>query len=95
MICTVLQNKNFDDLLTALDECLMAEIRLDSCEINEDEIGEIFSTADIPLVATCRQERRSYSRLFALWWSEVSVRVRQQCNRPQGYYFAGNCTDSY
>ena len=54
MICTVLQNKNFDELLAALDECLMAEIRLDSCEINEDEIGEIFSTADIPLVATCR-----------------------------------------
>lgn len=54
MICTVLQNKNFDELLAALDECLMAEIRLDSCGINEDEIDEIFSTADIPLVATCR-----------------------------------------
>ncbi len=54
MICTVLQNKNFDELLAALDECRMAEIRLDRCDVNEDEIDELFSTSDVPLVATCR-----------------------------------------
>ena len=54
MICTVLKDKNFDELLSAIDECQMAEIRLDSCEITEDEIDELFSSADIPLVATCR-----------------------------------------
>ena len=54
MICTVLKDKNFDELLAALDECRMAEIRLDLCDVSEDEIEEIFSTADIPLVATCR-----------------------------------------
>ncbi len=54
MICTVLQNKNFDELLAALDECRMAEIRLDRCVVNEDEIDELFSTSDVPLVATCR-----------------------------------------
>ena len=54
MICTVLQDKNFDGLLTALDECRMAEIRLDRCELSEDETEELFSSSDIPLVATCR-----------------------------------------
>lgn len=54
MICTVLKEKNFDELLAALDECGMAEIRLDLCDVSEDEIDELFSTADIPLVATCR-----------------------------------------
>lgn len=54
MICTVLQNKDADGILAALDECRMAEIRLDSCDITEDETDEIFSSSDIPLVATCR-----------------------------------------
>ncbi len=54
MICTVLQDKNFDELLTALDECRMAEIRLDRCELSEDETEELFSSSEIPLVATCR-----------------------------------------
>lgn len=54
MICTVLQDKNLDGLLAAMDECRMAEIRLDRCDISEDETDELFSSADIPLVATCR-----------------------------------------
>lgn len=54
MICTVLQEKNADELLAALDSCRMAEIRLDRCDITEDETDEIFSSSDIPLVATCR-----------------------------------------
>lgn len=54
MVCTVLQDKNFDQLLAALDECAMAEIRLDGCELSEEEIDELFSTSDVPLVATCR-----------------------------------------
>lgn len=54
MICTVLQDKDFDGLLSAMDGCGMAEIRLDRCDVAENEIDELFSTADIPLVATCR-----------------------------------------
>lgn len=54
MICTVLQDKNFDGLLAAMDGCRMAEIRLDRCKLSEDETDELFSSADIPLVATCR-----------------------------------------
>lgn len=54
MVCTVLQNKNLDELLQKLDFCQMAEIRLDSCKLSFDDIDELFSTAEIPLVATCR-----------------------------------------
>ena len=54
MVCTVLQNKDADGLLAALDSCRMAEIRLDRCDIDEDVIDEVFSSSDIPLVATCR-----------------------------------------
>ena len=54
MVCTVLQNKNLDELLEAMEYCRMAEIRLDSCPLSLDDIDELFSTAEIPLVATCR-----------------------------------------
>lgn len=53
MICTVLQNRNAEQIWEALDECEMAEIRLDNCPLTMSEIEDIFST-DVPLVATCR-----------------------------------------
>lgn len=54
MICTVLQNRNFQQIMDALQDCEMAEIRLDRCELSLREIEDVFSEADIPLVATCR-----------------------------------------
>ena len=54
MICTVLQNRNIDELFEALAECEMAEIRLDSCKLSLREIENLFTETDIPLVATCR-----------------------------------------
>ena len=53
MICTTIQNKTAEQILLALEQCEMAEIRLDRCELNSREMGEIFSS-DVPLVATCR-----------------------------------------
>ena len=53
MICTTIQNRNYEQILAALEECEMAEIRLDRCELTAKETGELF-TSDIPLVATCR-----------------------------------------
>ncbi len=53
MICTVLQNKNFEEIIRALDGCEMAEIRLDTCSLTPKEIDDVFSS-DVPLVATCR-----------------------------------------
>ena len=53
MICTTIQNRNLEQIYEALENCEMAEIRLDRCELSAKEIDELF-TADVPLVATCR-----------------------------------------
>ena len=53
MICTTIQGRNLEQIYDALENCEMAEIRLDRCELSAKEIEELF-TADIPLVATCR-----------------------------------------
>ena len=53
MICTTIQNRNYEQVLAALEECEMAEIRLDRCELTAKETDELF-TSDVPLVATCR-----------------------------------------
>ena len=53
MICTVIQNKTFDEIQTILEHCEMAEIRLDRCPLSEQEIRSCFSS-DVPLTATCR-----------------------------------------
>lgn len=56
MICVSIQNKTFQEILTILDDpqVEMAEIRLDLCKLSDDEIQELFSDADTPLIATCR-----------------------------------------
>ena len=53
MICTTIQNRTLEQIYQALENCEMAEIRLDRCDITEKQIDELFS-ADVPLVATCR-----------------------------------------
>ena len=53
MICTTIQNKTLEQIYEALENCEMAEIRLDRCHLTEKQIDELFS-ADVPLVATCR-----------------------------------------
>lgn len=56
MICTTIQNKNAGEIAAILSsgKVEMAEIRLDNCKLSRDEIEDIFSGSDIPLVATCR-----------------------------------------
>lgn len=53
MICTTIQNRNLEQIYEALEQCEMAEIRLDRCVLTARETDELF-TSDIPLVATCR-----------------------------------------
>ena len=57
MITTSIQGKNLEGIFSLLDsgEIEMAEIRLDRCPLSEDEIEELFSATDVPLIATCRQ----------------------------------------
>lgn len=56
MICTSIQDRNLDGIWEALESSgvEMAEIRLDSCHLTGEEIEELFSFCDLPLVATCR-----------------------------------------
>lgn len=56
MICTTLQHKDLEAIYAALDNPMveMAEIRLDRCSLSPDEVEELFSTCDTPLIATCR-----------------------------------------
>ena len=53
MICTVIQDRDLDGVMQALECCEMAEIRLDRCRLSTEDIEECFSS-DVPLVATCR-----------------------------------------
>ena len=55
MTCTTIQNRNLEQIYEALEQCEMAEIRLDRCDLTSREIDELF-TSDVPLVATCRIE---------------------------------------
>ena len=56
MICTSIQGKPLEEILAILEEgeVEMAEIRLDLCELDEEEIEELFTDSDVPLIATCR-----------------------------------------
>ena len=56
MICTSIQGKTLEEILAILEEgeVEMAEIRLDLCELDEEEIEELFTDSDVPLIATCR-----------------------------------------
>ena len=56
MICVSIQNKTYQEILEILDnpQVEMAEIRLDLCDLEDDEIRELFSESDTPLIATCR-----------------------------------------
>ena len=53
MICTTIQNRTAEQILQLLQDCEMAEIRLDRCRLTDREMDEVFSS-DVPLVATCR-----------------------------------------
>ena len=55
MICVSIQHKTLPEILAILDGgVMMAEIRLDRCDLSDDDIEELFSNTDVPLVATCR-----------------------------------------
>ena len=56
MICTSIQNRTLDEIFAILEsgEVEMAEIRLDRCDLAQNEVEELFSSSDVPLIATCR-----------------------------------------
>ena len=54
MIATSIQNKELQEILDILETVEMAEIRLDRCALEEEEIERLFQDSDVPLIATCR-----------------------------------------
>lgn len=58
MICTTIQNRTLEEIIRLLEgsepRIQMAEIRLDRCPLDIEEIESLFSSSDTPLVATCR-----------------------------------------
>lgn len=54
MICTSIQNKELQEILDLLPQLEMAEIRLDRCALDDEELERLFSDSDVPLIATCR-----------------------------------------
>ena len=59
MICVSIQNKDYQEILDILETVEMAEIRLDRCALEEEEIQQLFQDSDVPLVATCRLSEES------------------------------------
>ena len=59
MIATVIQGKTYEEILALLDDpwIELAEIRLDLCELSDDEIEDLFANTDTPLIATYRADR--------------------------------------
>ncbi len=54
MICTSIQNKELPQIQELLQQLEMAEIRLDRCALEDEDIDLLFGQSDVPLIATCR-----------------------------------------
>ena len=56
MICVSLANKDIDSIFQILErpDVQMAEVRLDSCPLTMEEVEDLFSSIDKPLIATYR-----------------------------------------
>ena len=70
MICTSISNKGYEEILDILASPAteMAEIRLDLCQLSDEQIEDLFGNSDTPLLATCRiatlgSEREAERRL--------------------------------
>ncbi len=55
MICTSIQNKSIEEVLTILDDPFveMAEIRLDLCNYNKEDLQELIETCEKPILVSC------------------------------------------
>ena len=56
MICVSLANKDIDSIFQILErpDVQMAEVRLDSCPLTMEDVEDLFSSIDKPLIATYR-----------------------------------------
>ena len=95
MICTSIQNKELAEIQELLQTLEMAEVRLDRCALEDEDIDTLFSESDVPLVATCRlseepaapqileraiQAGAKYVDLEMEAPAAVGRRIREACN---------------
>ena len=66
MICACIHHKSLQEILDILEDdwVEMAEIRLDSCPLSEEEIRSLFSGSDKALIATCRGEDGDWNKVI-------------------------------
>ena len=79
MICTTIHHKTYQEILSILDDPFveMAEIRLDLCELSEDEIKDLFGSSEKPLVATYRVGREPGLKEFNIAWEKALRKMSQ------------------
>ena len=74
MVCVTIQNRSLEEindlLCNASPTIQMAEIRLDRCPLDLEEISDLFSSSDTPLIATCRVSEEG-----DLTWNEAEERL--------------------
>lgn len=54
MICVAIQESNVDRCIEMTKNLELAEIRIDLCRFNNEEVREVFSKSPAKLIATCR-----------------------------------------
>ncbi len=54
MICTSIASVDFETVMNLIEECEMAEIRLDLLDLDTEQIKQVFSQTKTPLIATYR-----------------------------------------
>ncbi|NJM15253.1 MAG: type I 3-dehydroquinate dehydratase [Bacteroidales bacterium] len=56
MICIAISDRSIDKCLELANGEELAEIRMDMCRLEKNEVEKLFSTAKAKLIATCRED---------------------------------------
>lgn len=75
MICCSIQNKSFREIEQLLKTVEMAEIRLDLCDLDDEQIEKLF-ISDTPLIATCRASDGDFHRTERLLTLAIKAGAR-------------------
>lgn len=75
MICCSIQHKSARQIAAILGKVEMAEIRLDLCDLSDEDVEEVFSS-DTPLIAVCRTTDGDYHRAERLLTLAVKAGAR-------------------
>lgn len=59
MICVAIQENKVEACISAIEQCEMAEIRIDLCGFDRTQTTTVFQSSRKPLVATCRPDNHS------------------------------------